>query len=190
MPRPANHRLLLAALAALVVLPASLAPAQARRDKVLARVTIHEDGSRTHTVRNDGDRILEQRTYNAASILLMKRIFQLDRQGRALSGVAFDGRSNLLFTMRYMFDKNGRLYEEQIYDKGNRVIRLLRHSYGADGKSKVQAISADDGKQTPEWFRAIMHPDQLQQAGREEVQPAPKSGKAAPSSKKKNTRSR
>lgn len=159
-------------------------PAWARREQVLARVTTHADGSCTHTVKSSGDRVMEQLTYNPNRVLLMKRIFQLDRQGRVLSGVAFDGKSNLLFTMRYMFDKQGRLAEEQIYDKDNSLVRLLRHTYDAEGKPRVQAVTTADGKNTPEWFRAIMHPDQLHKEGSSETKAAP-GAKPSSSSKKR-----
>lgn len=137
----------------------------AKRSHVWTRVVLHDDGSKTETRHDSNKRSLHQFTYDSNNVLTMKRVFRLDRRGKALSGVAFDGKSNLLFSMRYIFDKYGRLSEERIFNTKNVIIRRLIHTYDAEGKSKQVAVSYASGKGLPDWYRMIVHPDALEKSG-------------------------
>ena len=153
------------------------ASAQQRTGTNAVRVILHPDGTKTESFTKG--LVLEQFTYGKTGILHMHRMFQLDKQGQARSGVAFDGRQNLLFTMRYKFNEFDQLQQENIYNKQGKLIRRLTHTYDKKGRPLKVARSAPSNKKLPPGFeRAMMRPSELEKDGKVQRNGATRSQRA------------
>ena len=138
-----------------------------KRSPVEIATTVHEDGSKTLTSRDFRKRTLEQRLYSSDGVLLLKRQFVMDRNGKVKSGVSFDGGDHLTSTFRYKFDDLGRIHEENIYDRSGNVVRAFETTYDEQGLSK--RIASERGNDdawdslNERWFD---HPDLLEVSGK------------------------
>lgn len=136
----------------------------------LARVVstiIHNDETKTLSNRDLVKRTMEQQTYSAAGVLQMKRIFQLDRDGKVKSGLAFDGAGKPLFKFKYFYDELDRLDVEQIADMKDTVVRVLKTVYDDQGKAHRIAKTDADPKFMQKHHKEIFeHPEFLEKKGK------------------------
>ena len=154
-------------LIAIVLIPFTLAQAQAqsRLSRVVSTI-LHDDDTKTLSNRDLINRTMQQETYSAQDILQMKRIFQLDRQGKVLTGLAFDGSGKPLLKFKYIYDDLDRLKEEQIRDMKDHLLRKMITVYDKEGKSQRHAFNLQD-KELSKYHREIAeHPERLEQKGK------------------------
>ena len=87
----------------------------------------------TEARKNPIQNTLEELTYDRRSILVTRRIFQMDSKGRIRNGLIFDGHNNLLGRTEYGFDKWDRIQQERLYTKKGKLVRALLYRYDASG---------------------------------------------------------
>lgn len=133
-------------------------------DSQYVRVMRNEDGSTSIFRRTPSNEVLEKRTFNASSILIMLTVYRMDRQGNPLGCKIYDGLKQELFKARYGYDKNtGRLVEEQLFDarikrldptgQYEMPVRRFIYTYDANGKqNKPISIVLRPGKTADEMY--------------------------------------
>lgn len=165
-PILATHRLLLVA-SILAFFGSGLAlQAQSRLTRVVSTI-IHEDERRTVSNRDLVKRTMTQKTFSSRGVLQMRRMFQLDRQGKVRSGLAFDGSGNPIFKFKYVYDDLDRLSEEQIHDMNDKLVRLMKTIYDEQGKSSRFAVTNPKiGTMKGHHKDILDHPEQLEKKGR------------------------
>lgn len=140
----------------------------AQRIDLIVSTIIHEDSSRTLSTRDIQKRAMQQETYSSQGVLAMKRIFALDRQGKVLNGLAFDGKDNIIFRFRYEYDDLDRLAQEKVMDRKGNVVRILFTTYDDNGRATRKAVTypKNGGSEAaqPHQF-ALDHPEMLEQRG-------------------------
>lgn len=133
------------------------AEAQVRRaantnseEGIYSRTIIHPDETRTVSKQDINNKIREKRTLDKNGILLMRSIFQLDAQGKAVNGLVYDGRNQLLYRSEFTYDTADRLEEERVFDRNGTLVRRLFYKPDRLGKMKPvsQTIFADGGQRT------------------------------------------
>ncbi|MFT4640169.1 MAG: hypothetical protein ACI8T1_003494 [Verrucomicrobiales bacterium] len=153
-------------LLAILGLNLGTAQAQGKLARVVSTI-IHDDGSKTLSNRDLVKRTMQQETYSPRGVLQMKRIFQLDREGKVRSGLAFDGAGKPVFKFKYVYDDLDRLSEEQIHDMKDQRVRLMKTVYDDQGKGSRVAITDANPKSLKASHRDIMeHPERLEANGK------------------------
>lgn len=160
--RPFIQLLLLATLA---LAPAFSASAQGRLARVVSTI-IHDDERKTLSNRDLVKRTMQQETYSARGVLEMKRIFQLDRQGKVRSGLAFDGSGKPIFKFKYVYDDLDRLSEEHIHDMKDNLVRLMKTVYDEQGKGSRFAVTNPKPGAMSHHQDILEHPERLEQKGK------------------------
>ncbi len=160
-----------AMIASLFALSASLAftsytEAQGRLEKIVSTI-IHDDDSKTLSVRLLKERKMEQKTFSPRGVLKMKRLFRLDRQGKVQSGLAFDGVGTPIFKFVYEYDDLDRLSKERIDDMKGNTVRVMQTIYDETGKSKRVALTDVKPDSLKKQHKDILeHPERLENKGR------------------------
>ncbi|RYD31131.1 MAG: hypothetical protein EOP86_18555 [Verrucomicrobiaceae bacterium] len=86
----------------------------------------HRDGQRTETQKMGNSLVVVQETYSKDDILTEVRVFNVDEQGRPLTGRLLDGRRNKRGTMSYHYDPNSQqLMWEELKNRDGKLIRRL-----------------------------------------------------------------
>lgn len=104
-----------------------------------ARKIMHYDESTgdldgvTVAKKNPVEDTLEESTFSQHEILITRRVFQMDSQGRIRNGLIFDGKRNLLGRTEYGFDKWDRIEQERLYTKKGKLVRALLYRYDTGG---------------------------------------------------------
>ncbi len=157
--------LLLTALGFLGLAPSDTVQAQGRLARVVSTI-IHEDERKTLSNRDLIKRTMQQETYSARGVLQMKRIFQLDRQGKVRSGLAFDGSGKPIFKFKYLYDDLDRLSEEHIHDMKDKLVRLMKTVYDEQGKgSRFAVTNPKPGTLKAHHQDILEHPERLEKKG-------------------------
>ena len=163
---PPRHVRFTLALATALGLATSWTHAQGRLSRVVSTI-IHQDESKTLSNRDFVKRTMQQETYSPRGVLQMKRIFQMDRQGKVRSGLAFDGSGKLIFRFRYVYDDLDRLSEEHTYDLNENLVRLMKTAYDEQGRSSRIAITNPKPRAMKRHHRDILeHPERLEKKGK------------------------
>ena len=157
---------LLPVLVALLGFSLDSAPAQGRLSRVVSTI-IHDDDSKTLSNRDLVKRTMQQETYSPRGVLQMKRIFQLDREGKVRSGLAFDGSGKPMFKFKYVYDDLDRLSEERIHDMKDQRVRLMKTVYDEQGKgSRIAMTDANPGALKEQHRDMLEHPERLEAKGK------------------------
>ncbi len=125
------------------------------------RMVRHNDGSRTVTARDASKREQEITTYDHEGELRLRRIYQLDRYGRAERFMIYDGQGTPLVRGEFTFDEFGRMIEERLFSvPDGKPIRTLRQTYDAQGKVQVPKVA--NHQPLPQELLYWMDPDSRQ----------------------------
>lgn len=116
-----------------------------REGNAWVRTVMHEDGTRTVSKKDDTVKEIEKWTMSASDVLLMRSIFQTDKDGRFVRGQVFDSRGNLLYVSDFLYDSMGRQLEERVVDARGVPVRRLIFTYDQFGKAKPFNISFTNG---------------------------------------------
>jgi hypothetical protein len=158
--------LCLATLAATFVFQVQSSSAQ-RIDLIVSTI-IHDDSSKTLSVRDVQKRAMQQQTFSSQGTLAMKRLFQLDRHGKVRNGLAFDAKDNIIFRFRYEYDDLDRLSKERVMDRKGDIVRVLFTTYDEAGRATKKAVTypkhGGDEAGQPHQF-ALDHPEMLELRG-------------------------
>ncbi len=139
-------------LLATLVFTLSTAPAvvgqsvsERREGNAWVRTVMHEDGTRTVSKKDDTVKEIEKWTMSADNVLLMRSIFQTDKDGKFVRGQVFDSRGNLLYVSDFIYDSMGRQLEERVVDARGVPVRRLIFTYDQFGRAKPFNISFSNG---------------------------------------------
>jgi hypothetical protein len=94
------------------------------------RMVRHNDGSRTVTAKDAAKAEQEVLTYDAQGDLKLRRVYQLDRYGKAVSFVIQEGSGKPLIRGEFTYDVRDRMTEERLYSiPGDQLMRRLVQDY-------------------------------------------------------------
>jgi hypothetical protein len=120
-------------------------------DGPYARITKHEDGSKTMFTRTPDNRSLAKKRFSPNGVLTMLTIYRMDSNGNPIGCKIFDGHNNLLFKVSYGYRKSdGQLVEERMFDAqvtrkdpntGKEMpVQRIRYVYDARGNRSAPII--------------------------------------------------
>lgn len=101
---------------------------------VSARAILHNDGTRTESVKDVSKREQKETTYDARGVAISKKIFLLNDNGDPMQGVIYDGADNLIARVQFFFDDLGRVTEERCVNTQGEIFRRVIHQYDSNGR--------------------------------------------------------
>ncbi len=75
---------------------------------VMGRTTLHPDGTKSETVSNPNTREVEEKTFDANGVLILRKHYLLNERGQISQGNFYDGRDNLQARLQVVFDSYNR----------------------------------------------------------------------------------
>lgn len=115
-------------------------PLAAQLDSVTGKTIIHSDGTRTESVSDPNTRQMEQKTFDANNVLILRRHYQLNEKGQPVMGNIYDGAGNLVARSQSVLDSFGRLQEERLSNLQGEVYQQIIHEYDTQGKAKKPKV--------------------------------------------------
>ncbi len=109
-------------------------------DIVSGKTIIHPDGTKTESVNDPNTREMEQKTFDANGVLLLRRLYQLNEKSLPVMGNIYDGSGNLIARTQSYFDAFGRLKEERLSNLQGEVFQQVVHDYDEKGKAKKPKV--------------------------------------------------
>lgn len=100
-----------------------------------AKAVLHQDGTRTDSVKDFTGRQLTETTYDSRNVAIAKKTFLLNENGDPLQGLIHDGAGNLIARVEFYFDSLGRLIEERCVNTRSEVFRRVIRQYDPTGKA-------------------------------------------------------
>lgn len=125
-----------------------------KQGDVWVRTVIHDDGSRTVSMKDEKVKEIIKRTYAApregvdGDLLVCESRFEINAKGDYVRGQVKDRQGNLTFVSEFMYDDFDRLLEERITDARGVPVRRLIYKYDQFGKARPFAISFENGRAT------------------------------------------
>ena len=101
---------------------------------VMGRTTLHPDGTKSETVSNPNTREVEEKTFDANGVLILRKHYLLNERGQISQGNFYDGRDNLQARLQVVFDSYNRVQEERLLNLNGEVFQQTIHQFGPDGK--------------------------------------------------------
>ena len=115
-----------------------------RSSDIWSRVVMHDNGKRTESYQNINTRNLREETYDQNNIVVKKRLFQLDKLGRPVNALVFDGNDNVVGRVQYVYDEYETLKEERLFNVKGQLLRRLFYGLEKGGiQSKPIAFTYD-----------------------------------------------
>jgi hypothetical protein len=130
-------KLAVAVVVALAALSGAGATAQSRlaATKVEARTTLHDDGTKTESVRDPNKHELTETIYNARGVVIGRKIFLLGAAGDPVQGVIKDGMDHVIANAQFFYDDLGRLIEERCSNTQGEIFQRTIHKYDHSGRA-------------------------------------------------------
>jgi hypothetical protein len=100
-----------------------------------AKAVLHQDGTRTDSVKDYTGRQLTETTFDSRNVAIARKTFLLNENGDPLQGLIHDGAGNLIARVEFYFDSLGRLIEERCVNTRSEVFRRVIRQYDPSGKS-------------------------------------------------------
>lgn len=122
------------------LMAAKSALAQGDTNVVRGKTIIHNDGTRTESISDPNTRQLEQRTFDANEVLILRRLYQLNERSLPVMGNIYDGAGNLQARSQSFFDAFGRLQEERVSNLQGEVFQQILHEYDTKGEAKQPKV--------------------------------------------------
>ncbi len=119
---------------------AALSPLAAQDQSVVGKTILHTDGTRTESVSDPNTRQLEQKTFDANNVLILRRHYQLNERGLPVMGNIYDGAGNLVARSQSVVDSFGRLQEERLSNLQGEVYQQIIHEYDTKGNPKKPKV--------------------------------------------------
>lgn len=98
-----------------------------------AKAVLHDDGTRSESVKDNNKREISETTYDARGIAVSKKIFLLNNNGEATQGVIYDGAGNVIAKVQFYFDDLGRPIEERCVNMQGQIFRRVIRQYDPAG---------------------------------------------------------
>jgi hypothetical protein len=121
----------------LAVLPAARAVAQSRINNlyVQATTTLHDDNTKTESVRDLNKHELTEIIINSQGVVIGKKTFLLGANGDPVQGVIKDGADHIIANVQFFFDDLQRVIEERCSNTQGEVFQRTIHEYDHNGKA-------------------------------------------------------
>jgi hypothetical protein len=107
---------------------------------VSGKTTLHTDGTRTESVSDPNTGELEQKTFDANGVLLLRRLYRLNERSLPVMGNIYDGAGNLVARAQTYFDAFGRMKEERLTNLQGEVFQQIVHDYDEKGTAKTPQV--------------------------------------------------
>ncbi len=88
-----------------------------------SRIIRHFDGTQTKSVKEGTKNEISEEKYDENHVLLAKRLFLLDSQGRLRRGVIMDAKGTPLGSTEYGYDTQNRIKEERLFNRAGKPIQ-------------------------------------------------------------------
>jgi len=98
------------------------------------KATLHDDGTRTESVKDMNKREITETTYDSRGIVISKKLFMVNENGDPIRGIIYDGQGNHIAKVDFGFDDLGRLRVERCTNMQGEVFRQVIHTYDPSGK--------------------------------------------------------
>lgn len=108
---------------------------QIKSTQIYAKGILHEDGTRTDSIKDVQKRETSEITYSANGVVIAKKVFLLNENGDPLQGIIYDGAGNLIARAQFFFDDLGRVTEERCINPKGEIFRRVIRQYDASGKA-------------------------------------------------------
>ncbi len=135
-------------------------------DTVRGKTILHPDGTQTKSVSDPNTRQLEQKTYDANEVLIIRRHYQLNERGQPVMGNIYDGSDNLIARSQSVIDSFGRIQEERLSNLNGEVFQQIIHEYDSKGVAKKPKV-INYKVSTPTMRPAVLDFTRYQQPGAE-----------------------
>lgn len=123
----------LIALLIALLSPAHFAIAQGGGPSIQAKTFMQNDGGRVEVVKNLEDRTSEHKQFDESNKLVMRTLFQLDEDGREISGTIYNPKNVEAYHFTYKLDSSGRVIEQDDYTPDNKLLRKMVYRFRTDG---------------------------------------------------------
>lgn len=107
---------------------------------VSGKTILHNDGTRTESVSDPNTGELEQKTFDANGVLILRRLYRLNERGLPVMGNIYDGAGNLVARSQSYFDAFGRLMEERMSNLQGEVFQQIVHEYDSKGTAQKPKV--------------------------------------------------
>jgi hypothetical protein len=107
---------------------------------VSGKTILHTDGTRTESVSDPNTGEMEQKTFDASGVLILRRLYRLNERGLPIMGNIYDGAGNLVARAQSYFDAFGRLQEERLSNLQGEVFQQVVHEYDEKGTAKKPKV--------------------------------------------------
>ena len=107
---------------------------------VSGKTILHSDGTRNDSVSDPNTREMEQKTFDANNVLILRRHYRLNERGQPVMGNIYDGSGNLVARSQSFFDAYGRLQEERLSNLQGEVYQQVIHEYDDKGEAKKPKV--------------------------------------------------
>jgi hypothetical protein len=135
---------ILSALLLLLPFPVTL-PAQEADAPIRVTTATLNDGSREVTKIDPSTHTAERETQTPNGKLKQKIVYQLNDEGRWVTGVVYNAKGEVIMRATYKYDAGGRLSEEKQFTKdGQFVVKLVYRFNPAGRPVAVDAFDAND----------------------------------------------
>jgi hypothetical protein len=115
--------------------------ASAQANSIVSGKTIlHTDGTRTESVSDPNTGELEQKTFDANGVLILRRLYRLNERSLPVMGNIYDGAGNLVARAQTYFDSFGRMKEERLSNLQGEVFQQIVHEYDSKGTAKTPKV--------------------------------------------------
>ena len=112
-----------AAGALLLSLTGSIQAGEESSGQAWSRIIRHFDGTQTKSVKEGTKNEISEEKYDENHVLLAKRLFLLDSQGRLRRGIIMDAKGTPLGSTEYGYDSQNRIKEERLYNRDGKPIQ-------------------------------------------------------------------
>jgi hypothetical protein len=110
--------------------------------KVASTVVLHDDGTRTDSVKDLFKHELTETVYDGRKVVIAKKKFLLGENGNPTQGTIYDGADNVVARVQFFFDDLGRVTEERCTNTQNEIFQRVIRQYDVTGKPlKPQVFS-------------------------------------------------
>ena len=107
---------------------------------VVGKTIMHPDGTKTESVSDPNTGEMEQKTFDANGVLLLRRLYRLNEKSLPVMGNIYDGSDNLIARTQSYFDAFGRMQEERLSNLQGEVFQQVIHEYDEKGKAKKPKV--------------------------------------------------
>lgn len=107
---------------------------QIKTTQIYAKGILHEDGTRTDSVKDIQKRETAETTYDSRNVVIAKKVFMLNENGDPIQGIIYDGAGNLIARALFFFDDLGRITEERCVNAQGEIFRRVIRQYDPSGK--------------------------------------------------------